>query len=107
MVVITSRMDPATNTIYIHVEDNGKGIPKDKLGRIFMPFFTTKGSKGTGLGLSMTKKYIEDMFGTISVESEEGRGTRFTIALPPVQPKAMAYDYDIETRDARTRGLDL
>lgn len=72
------------NTIYIRVADNGKGIPKDKRQKIFQPFFTTKGSKGTGLGLSMTRKYIEDMGGTISVESEEGQGTAFTIALPPL-----------------------
>jgi signal transduction histidine kinase/pSer/pThr/pTyr-binding forkhead associated (FHA) protein len=72
------------DTISIRVEDNGKGIPRDKAKKIFQPFFTTKGSKGTGLGLSMTKKYIEDMGGLISVESEEGRGTAFTIALPPL-----------------------
>ena len=71
-------------TIYVTVEDDGKGIPKDKLGKIFQPFWSSKGSKGTGLGLPMTKKYIEDMGGTLGVESEEGRGTKFTIALPPL-----------------------
>lgn len=70
--------------IIIRVEDDGRGIPRDKRERIFQPFFTTKGSKGTGLGLSMTRKYIEDMQGTIHVDSEEGRGTRFTITLPPL-----------------------
>lgn len=82
------------DTIYIAVEDNGRGIPRDKLTKIFQPFFTTKGSKGTGLGLSMTKKYIEDMGGTISVESEVGQGTSFTIALPPSSTRVTV---DLET----------
>lgn len=84
------------DTIYIAVEDNGRGIPKDKQLKIFQPFFTTKGSKGTGLGLSMTKKYIEDMGGTISVESEEGQGTSFTIALPPLTARV---EFDVELDD--------
>lgn len=71
------------DTIRVEVEDNGRGIPKDKLARIFQPFFTTKGSKGTGLGLSMTRKYIEDMNGIMKVKSEEGRGTTFTLEFPP------------------------
>ncbi|MGI8905091.1 MAG: ATP-binding protein [Candidatus Sumerlaeaceae bacterium] len=71
-------------TIFIRVQDDGKGIPKDKQLKIFQPFFTTKGSKGTGLGLSMSRKYVEDMGGTMSLESEEGRGTTFTITLPPL-----------------------
>ncbi|MCX7018804.1 MAG: ATP-binding protein [bacterium] len=79
-IVVSTRFDKGT--ICIEVEDNGKGIPKDKIGKIFLPFWTSKGSKGTGLGLPMTKKYIEDMGGTISVQSEEERGTKFTIALP-------------------------
>lgn len=71
-------------TIFIRVQDDGKGIPKEKQVKIFQPFFTTKGSKGTGLGLSMSRKYIEDMGGSMSLESEEGRGTTFTITLPPL-----------------------
>jgi signal transduction histidine kinase len=89
------------DVVCIRVRDNGKGIPRDKLPRIFQPFFTTKGSKGTGLGLSMTKKYIEDMGGTISVESAEGQGTTFTIGLPP-RPKELAFDLD----NSPTQGAD-
>jgi signal transduction histidine kinase len=104
-IALTTRYDVQAKSITVLVEDNGKGIPKDKIGRIFMPFFSTKGSKGTGLGLSMTKKYIEDMGGSITVESEEGRGTRFAIQLPflgirPASP-------DLETVDARQFGGDL
>lgn len=92
ITVSTSREE---NTIFIRVQDNGKGIPKDKRVRIFQPFFTTKGSKGTGLGLSMTRKYIEDMGGTISVDSEEGRGTTFTITLAPLTTE-MRFDVQPE-----------
>jgi len=90
-IIISSSV--ARDTILIRVQDDGRGIPKEKLSRIFQPFFTTKGSKGTGLGLSMTRKYIEDMAGTISVESQEGAGTTFTIALPPLSTE-IAYDLD-------------
>ena len=91
------------DNIMIKVADNGKGIPKDKQNKIFQPFFTTKGSKGTGLGLSMTRKYIEDMGGTISVESEEGRGTIFTIVLPPSYSQ-LRFDTDKDQPSAANAG---
>lgn len=84
------------DTVVIRVKDNGRGIPRDKLGKIFQPFFTTKGSKGTGLGLSMTKKYIEDMGGIVTVESDEGHGTTFTIALPPL---VQEMKFDVQDED--------
>jgi two-component system NtrC family sensor kinase len=83
--------------IHIKVEDNGKGIPKDKQAKIFQPFFSTKGSKGTGLGLPMTKKYIEDMGGELRLESEEGRGTTFTIILPLQSQPAASARSDVTT----------
>jgi len=83
IVVTTSRR--VDGTVVISIRDNGMGIPADKMGRIFFPFFTTKGSAGTGLGLSMCKKNIEDMQGTIACESEENVGTTFTIEFPPVR----------------------
>ncbi|MEE8377823.1 MAG: ATP-binding protein, partial [Candidatus Aminicenantaceae bacterium] len=70
----------------ITVTDDGKGINKDQLSQIFQPFFTTK-SKGTGLGLSICKKIISAHSGTLGVESEEGKGTTFTILLPVVESK--------------------
>lgn len=84
------------DVVYLRVTDNGKGIPPDKMSRIFQPFFTTKGSKGTGLGLSMTKKYIEDMGGKIEVQSQVGQGTTFTIILPP-PTKELAFDVGDKT----------
>jgi len=65
----------------IRIRDNGCGIPEDKKGMIFVPNFTTK-SKGTGLGLAMVKNIILSFGGNISFESEEGKGTVFTILLP-------------------------
>lgn len=67
--------------VKITVEDNGVGIPEEKLSKIFEPNFTTK-SSGTGLGLTMVRKMIEDYQGEISVSSEIGKGTSFVIMLP-------------------------
>ncbi len=65
----------------IEVTDTGKGIPKDKLKSIFHPFYTSK-IYGPGLGLTFTLKIIQQHGGTISVESEPGKGTTLTIRLP-------------------------
>ncbi|MEN6626225.1 MAG: ATP-binding protein [Candidatus Sumerlaeia bacterium] len=83
-ILLATRM--VEGNLEIHVEDNGSGIAREVMGRLFIPFFTTKGSKGSGLGLPMTKKFVEDMGGRIEVESEEGKGTRFTITLCVSQP---------------------
>lgn len=67
----------------IRIADNGSGIPADKLGQIFNPFFTTKEpGKGTGLGLFIVRQVIERNKGTITVESQEGVGTTFTLTFP-------------------------
>ncbi|MDH3269636.1 MAG: ATP-binding protein, partial [Ignavibacteria bacterium] len=68
--------------IEIKIEDNGCGIPKEDLPRIFEPFYSTKGQKGTGLGLAVIWGIIDNHDGTINVESEIGKGTTFTILLP-------------------------
>lgn len=68
--------------IEIKVMDTGCGIKKEDLPRIFEPFFSTKGQKGTGLGLAVIWGIIDNHNGTINVESEEGKGTTFTIRLP-------------------------
>jgi signal transduction histidine kinase len=69
--------------VEIVVRDNGPGIPADVADQIFEPFVTTKEpGKGTGLGLAVAARLIDAMGGTIRLESEEGRGTEFTIVLP-------------------------
>ncbi|MCE1248979.1 MAG: response regulator [Firmicutes bacterium] len=73
--------------VVIDMKDTGKGIPEDKMDKIFNPFyqtadFLTREVGGLGLGLPITKHIIEDHGGTISVESEMGKGSTFTIKLP-------------------------
>ena len=69
--------------VYVEIADTGKGIPPDKLARIFDPGFTTKGvGVGTGLGLSISHNIIQKHDGEIRVKSELGKGTTFTAVLP-------------------------
>jgi PAS domain S-box-containing protein len=67
--------------VLIMVEDTGVGIPEDIKPKLFSPMFTTK-AKGQGLGLAVVKRLVEALNGTISFESQEGKGTKFVIALP-------------------------
>ena len=69
------------SSIVVRVGDNGPGIPKERLGKIFQPYFSTK-EKGTGLGLSIVKHNTEIYGGIVHVESELGKGTRFMVQLP-------------------------
>ena len=68
--------------IQINISDTGIGIPRENLNKIFNPFFTTKKSMGTGLGLSISQSYINNHNGSISVRSEENKGTTIFIILP-------------------------
>jgi len=69
--------------VVIEISDNGQGIPKENLPKIFMPFFSSKEyGKGTGLGLAISKKIIDEHKGKIEVKSTPGKGTKFTITLP-------------------------
>jgi putative methionine-R-sulfoxide reductase with GAF domain len=67
--------------LILKISDNGSGIKRKDLEKVFLPFFTTK-SKGVGIGLSISYEIIKAMRGEMSVESEEQRGTMFTIKLP-------------------------
>lgn len=79
--IINVDVEERQKRIIITVEDNGIGIPEELYDRIFEPNFTSKTS-GTGLGLTMVRKMVEDYKGEISVKSEIGKGTTFTILLP-------------------------
>jgi two-component system, NtrC family, sensor kinase len=68
--------------VTITVEDDGCGIPESLLPQLFEPFVTTKEARGVGLGLAVSRSVVERHHGVISVKSEVGRGTTFTIELP-------------------------
>ena len=67
----------------MEIIDTGPGIPSDRIEKIFTPYYSTKKS-GSGLGLPIARRIIEDHNGTIEVESEDGKGTRFIVKLPLV-----------------------
>ncbi len=71
------------NNIVIEIEDTGTGIETDKIAQIFTPFYTSKPiGEGTGLGLSISHQIIEQHNGEITVKSELGKGSCFTVSLP-------------------------
>lgn len=86
-VYVDVSFDESAGTIRVEVSDTGMGIPADRLGKIFDRFVQADPSisrkhSGTGLGLSLVKKTMESMGGTVSVESEEGCGSTFSVVFP-------------------------
>jgi PAS domain S-box-containing protein len=79
------RKDRKKKYIKIQVSDNGIGIDKKTMDKIFLPYFTTKGKKGTGLGLTTVKQVIDESKGTISVKSKPDEGATFTLKFPESQ----------------------
>jgi signal transduction histidine kinase len=80
---LTVKISPDTDNEFVDFEisDTGTGIKAENLPSIFEPYFSTK-ETGTGLGLAIVQKIIEVHLGTIEVESEIGKGTKFTVRLP-------------------------
>jgi signal transduction histidine kinase len=84
---ITTRQSPRlgefSGCAEVIIEDTGSGIETEHINKIFEPFFTTKETgKGTGLGLSITYGIVKEHGGDITVQSEPGKGTKFTVILP-------------------------
>jgi len=81
---LTLRTMERDGNIRIEVADTGKGLTPEECSRLFTPYYTTK-QQGTGLGLAIVQSVVSDHHGTISVTSEEGRGTTFRIEFPQRQ----------------------
>jgi len=85
---ITIQTESTAEGATISVSDTGTGIPKERLEKIFEPFFSTKPpGEGTGLGLFVTREIIEKLGGSISVDSDIGHGSRFTVRIPSRHPE--------------------
>lgn len=93
---VPARGSQTGEAVSISISDTGEGIPPENREKIFRPFFTTK-KRGTGLGLATCKRIVTSYGGTITVESEVGKGSRFTIILP-VHPEPL----DLSSRILRT-----
>jgi len=82
-VTVRAYLKPHDAAVAIEVADNGVGIAEENLSKLFTPFFTTKEmGKGTGLGLAIAYGIVKMHSGDISAQSEEGKGTTFTVCLP-------------------------
>lgn len=78
---ITAEVQPGGDAVCVTIADNGPGIPAERVNQIFQPYFTTK-DKGSGLGLAIVKQNMSLYGGTVRVESEPGRGSRFLLNFP-------------------------
>jgi two-component system, NtrC family, nitrogen regulation sensor histidine kinase NtrY len=85
---LSLRTTDAGDIVRIEFSDTGKGLTPEECSRLFTPYYTTK-QQGTGLGLAIVQSVVSDHHGTISVSSEEGRGTTFRIELPKRQTGAI------------------
>lgn len=85
-VIVSTFVEQTGGWARIAVTDNGVGIPPNKMGDVFRPFYSTKGSKGTGLGLAVSRKILREHGGEIVVNSTPGKGTRMALRLPLKNP---------------------
>jgi signal transduction histidine kinase len=84
---MTLRTSERDGGVRIEITDTGKGLTPEECSRLFTPYYTTK-QLGTGLGLAIVQSVVSDHHGTISVSSDEGRGTTFRIELPQRQAQS-------------------
>jgi len=85
VLTIRARNIDMEKFILVEFTDTGYGIPDENINKIFDPFFTTRRPEGSGLGLSICQRIITDRNGSITVRSEVGKGTTFSIKLPAAQ----------------------
>jgi len=95
---ITARR--AGENVRVEFYDNGAGIKREDLAKVFDPFFTTRRETGgTGLGLSISFGIIRDFGGTIKVESEEGKYTRFIVELAAAETSELGHSFRQDLQD--------
>jgi len=92
VVTVASEFDSLHRNVVVRVIDNGRGIDREQMERIFTPFYSSKGHGGTGLGLAVAKKVIEEHHGRIEATSKVSEGTTFTVTLPAMPPEANGAD---------------
>jgi len=88
-VEVRTEHDAGSGQLRVLVADNGIGIAAEDLEKIFTLFMSRKSSRGTGLGLAVSQKILNEHHGRIRVESEPGRGSRFTLELPAVASESV------------------
>ena len=107
---VIARGDAERGRVCISVVDDGKGIPEPLRKKIFEPFFTTRmGQGGTGLGLNIAHNGARNVLGgTLSVESEPGKGSRFDLDIPLKAPVLMAKPHETdESDDERSKTFEV
>ena len=80
---VTVRTSVRDGRVCVTVADTGPGIPPEVQARVFEPFFTTKGEEGTGLGLAMVFATMQRHGGSVTLDTEPGKGASFTLSFPP------------------------
>ncbi len=90
IITVSSWQEAEGKELTAEISDTGCGIPRDIVGKIFEPFFSTK-SKGTGLGLSVSYGIVKNHKGTLRVSSRPGKGTSFTLTLPVMAESGNAH----------------
>jgi signal transduction histidine kinase len=85
-ILVATSLENNGKWVRVVVQDNGVGIPPDRIKDIFKPFVSSKGSKGTGLGLAVSRKILREHSGDILVTSQPEKGSRFILRLPIRSP---------------------
>jgi CheY-like chemotaxis protein len=95
--------------VVLRVSDNGKGIRGGDMGKIFEPFYTKKvmGRSGTGLGLAVVWGTVKDHGGYIDVQSEEGKGSAFTLYFPVTREERVSDQKEVSPESYRGRGESI
>jgi signal transduction histidine kinase len=86
---IIFRVHLVAGQVIFEISDNGIGMDQETYEKLFTLFFSSKGNKGTGLGLFIADKIIDQHGGSINVESQPGRGSKFRISIPTMTPKTV------------------